>query len=384
MRIATFGLRSVPPTDGSGGADTFVTELYARLAERGHTVTVYCRRYDRGAGSPMEEYRNIRLVHLGTTPRSGFDSLLHSFRSAMHIVVHNTADVVHIQNGGNSIWAIPLRLFGKRVFISQDGFDWKRGKWKWYARLYLRLSVYVLAYAPATIIVDNIYARAFLEKKFRRASHFVPYGADFSEPASLDALGTYGLKPKSFFLFIGRFIPDKGIHYLIEAFEKLQTDKQLVIIGGSPNPGSEYERRIRSTPDRRILFPGYVYGERMLELLKGCYCYIQPSDIEGLSPMLLTAMGMGVPIICSSLQENTYAVGETALVFEKSNVESLRRTMEQALAAPSVVQELGTAGRKRARELFSWERITDTYENLFSRKDVRFVPRAYGRQAVNA
>ncbi len=366
MRIATFGIRSLPPTDGSGGADTYIAELYARLAERGHAVTAYCRVYNHLPPAVNDVYRNIRLVHLPTTNRSGFDTLLHSFLSTMHIILYDTADIVHIQNGGNSIWAFPLHLFGKQVFISQDGLDWQRGKWRWYARLYLRLSMYILGIAPATVIADNVYVRSYFEKKFNRRCAFIPYGSDSSEPDTMSTLTIHGLAPKSFFLFIGRFIPDKGIHYLIEAFEKVHTDKRLVIVGGSPNPGSDYERMIRSTQDRRILFPGYVYGDDMRQLLKGCYCYIQPSDIEGLSPMLLTAMGVGTPIICSNLRENSYVVGETALLFEKSNVDSLRRAIEKALASPDLISDLGGAARIRAREFFSWEKITDRFEQTFS------------------
>src|SRR5882672_8941081 len=42
MRIAIFGSRGIPHT--SGGAEAFLEERAPRLAERGHQVTVYCRR----------------------------------------------------------------------------------------------------------------------------------------------------------------------------------------------------------------------------------------------------------------------------------------------------------------------------------------------------
>ncbi len=365
LRLATFGLRSIPPTDGSGGADTFTMELYTRLAQRGHHTTVYCRTYGRGVRRACGEYNKVHLVHLPAISRSGFDTLLHSFRATLHILLHNTADVVHVQNGGNSIWAFPLWLFGKRVIVGQDGFDWKREKWKWYARLFLRLSMYVLMHCPAVIVVDNVYTKSYLEAKYRRRVLYIPYGSDVVEPKTFEALDELGLRPREYLLFIGRFIPDKGIHHLVRAFEQVRTDKRLLIVGGSPNQDSRYEQLIRSTRDHRIIFPGFLYGAKMLQLLKMCYAYVQPSDVEGLSPIILTAMALEAPIICSNLPENTYAVGETALLFEKGNSDSLREKIEEALNCPDHLASLARAASARAREFFSWDTVADTYERLF-------------------
>ena len=366
LRIAAFGIRTLPPARGAAGGDTVANELYTRLAARGHDVTVYCRAYKADGLPRYAESQGVRLVHIKTVSRSGFDTLVHSFLSTMHILRHNTGDVVHIHNGGNSIWALPLRLAGKRVYVSQDGLDWERKKWKWYARLYLRLSMYLTSCLPTIAIFDNIFTREVFEEKFHRKFLFVPYGSDFTEPTSLSSLERHGLAPQEYFLFVGRFIPEKGIHYLVEAFEGMRTDKQLVIVGGSPNPNSEYEKKILTTTDKRIHFLGYVYGDEMLELMKGCYCYVQPSDVEGLSPVILTAMGMGTPVICSDIRENVYAVGNTAMLFRSGDVESLRLQLEWALGHPDSLPELGKMEQQRARRLFSWDSVVETYERVFT------------------
>ena len=100
--------------------DKFAEELYSRLAERGYTVTGYNRVYE-SADVKADTYKSINLINLQTPKRSGIEALWHSLRATIHIIVHNTGDVVHIQNGGNSIFAIPLRLFGKKVYIGEDG-----------------------------------------------------------------------------------------------------------------------------------------------------------------------------------------------------------------------------------------------------------------------
>ena len=367
MRIAAFGIRALPPSDGAAGADTFAGELYKRLVRRGHHVTAYCRRYPGSKWPAPSRFEGIQLIHLRTVRRSGFDTLVHSFKSTMHIIFRNTGDVVHIHNGGNSIWAFVLRVFGKQVFVSQDGVDWKRDKWPWYARLYLRLSAAVTAWIPNGVIFDNIYAKEQFEQLFGTRRFFcIPYGADFPEPSGLEVFGRFNLVKDEYFLFIGRFIPDKGIHYLIEAFEKLPTKKQLVIIGGSPNPGSDYELRIRSTRDQRIRFLGYVYGSEMLQLMAGAFCYVQPSDVEGLSPVLLTAMCLGKPIICSNIKENLFAVADTALTFEAGNPSALEQMFHQALQSPHKMLLLGQSAKDRALKTFSWDQVTEQHLEVFS------------------
>ena len=381
FRLAVFGIRTLPPSNGAAGSDTVAEQIYPRLAERGHEVTVYCRLYGTENERPSPQFRGVKLIHMRTVSRAGFDTLLHSLRATFHILIHNTADVVHIHNGGNSIFAIPLRLLGKRVFVAQDGIDWNRAKWRWYARLFLRLSTHLTATVPTMVIFDNIYVKKYFEERFRRSYLFVPYGSDVADPRNLAALEKYGIPRGGYFLFVGRFIPEKGIHYLIEAFHAVKTDKSLVIVGGSPNPNSEYERQLHAIQDPRIRFMGYVYGDEMLQLMKGAYCYVQPSDIEGLSPVILTAMGLAVPIICSNIPENRYAVGNTALLFEKGSIPSLKAQIEHALANPDGLAVLAEGSRKRARKYFSWETIVQYYEEIFSQKtvwDLRSIRREFG------
>jgi glycosyltransferase involved in cell wall biosynthesis len=366
MRIAAFCFRSIPMRPGCAGADKFASELFPRLVARGHQVVAYNRLYP-GEQPIGTEYKGVQIRNVYTpTAKKGFDTLLHGFKCVWDIIVNNTGDVVHMQNGGNSPFALILRLFGKKVFLSQDGVDWKRAKWPWYGRAYLWLTQYVSAFAPTAVIFDNVFCKEEFEKRFDRRYDFIPFGSEVSED-DLDTsiLDELGLEPGSYFLFVGRFIPDKGLQYLVPAFEKLRTDKKLVLVGGSPNP-SDFERGIRSTKDPRIVFPGFVYGKKTHALMKHAYAYIQPSDVEGLSPVILENMGLGTPIVCSDIQENRFVVGETAVTFRKSDPEDLQRQLERALADPDALAEKGRLGRQRASALFSWEVVADAHERIFS------------------
>jgi glycosyltransferase involved in cell wall biosynthesis len=363
MKIAAFGFRSIPFREGCAGADKFAIELFPRLVALGHQVTGYNRLYP-GQEKLTSEYQGVKLKYFRTVQRKGFDTILHSFQCTMHIIFHNTAEVVHIQNGGNSIWAFFLRLAGKKVFISQDGIDWNREKWPWYGRIYLRLSTYMTAYLPNQVIFDNIFAREVFEKKFRKQFEFIPFGSDVPAFDENDQIITdLGLRKNEYFLFIGRLIPDKGLHYLIPAFHQTFTDKKLVLVGGSPNPSS-YEKNLHIDDDR-INFAGYIYGEDSLRLIKHAYCYVQPSDVEGLSPVILNVMGIGTPIICSDIQENRYAVNEHAILFRKSDVDSLKEAFTLALENHEILKSNALKAKERALSVFNWNQVAKDHEQLF-------------------
>ncbi|MFT4102339.1 MAG: glycosyltransferase family 4 protein [Burkholderiaceae bacterium] len=365
MRIATFAFRSIPLRAGCAGADKFALELYPRLVARGHQVVAYNRLF-KGEQPIGDEYKGVITKNFYTpTRKKGFDTFAHSAKATWDIIRHNTADVVHMQNGGNSPFALILRLFGKKVFLSQDGVDWKRDKWPWYAKAYLWATQFLTACAPHAVIIDNIFCKADFEKKFNKTFDFIPFGSEVKDDDIDESiLEELGLKPGEYFLFVGRFIPDKGLQYLIPAFERLKTDKKLVLVGGAPNP-SDFERKAMSTKDPRIMFPGFLYGAKTHGLMKNCYAYVQPSDIEGLSPVVLENMALGTPIICSDIVENKYVVGDTGLLFEKSNTDDLLAKLQWALENPDRMRQNGVRGRQRALAEFSWDAVTEAYEKVF-------------------
>jgi len=370
LRIAAFGgFRTIPPRPGGAGSDKFAFELYPRLVKRGFRLTAYCRIYP-GETSVQKHsnYEGIKIISFRTVRRAGFDTLVHSFKAAFDIIIHDRADIIHIHSGANSIWALLLRCAGKRAILSQFAMDWKRDKWPWYGKLYYRFSNYLTAIIPNAVVFDNIFTKEYFEKKFRRQYYFIPYGAEVKEPPDETAiLEKLGLAPGGYFVFVGRFIPDKGVHLLVRAFEMVKTEKKLVLIGGAPNPGN-YEKEINRTVDERIIFGGYVYGDDTNILIKNAYVYIQPSLIEGLSPVILTVMGLGTPLICSDIIENKFITGGNATLFRSGSVESLAEKIEFSLLNSEKLKIMAEDGRKDILNRFNWERVTDKYTELFNSK----------------
>ncbi|MCC8423960.1 glycosyltransferase [Mucilaginibacter sp. UR6-11] len=364
MRIAAFGFRSIPLAKGAAGADKFALELFPRLVSRGHSVIAYNRRYA-DVFVDIDEYKGVKIKTFTTIAIKGFDTLVHSFKCTIDIIVNNTADVVHIQNGGNSIWALPLRLFGKKVFISQDGVDWKRDKWPWYGKLYLKFSAFLTAHLPNEVIFDNVIAKKIFEERFKKTFRFIPFGSEVEAGTGCtDILEAHNLQKGSYYLFVGRFIPDKGLHYLIPAFINSKSKRKLVLVGGSPNPSS-YEQQLFDMANGQIIFAGYVYGNDTNTLMANSYCYIQPSDVEGLSPVVLTVMGLNVPIIVSDIEENQYAVADTARTFKKGNIESLTAEINFCEDNYPEMLNLAQKASERALKVFNWEKVADEHVEVF-------------------
>ena len=364
QRLAAFGFRCIPPRPGCSGADKFAEELYTRLAARGHQVTGYCRVHD-DTSPPEYTHNGVRLINLKTFKKKGAEAFWHSLQATLHIIWHNTGDVVHVQNGGNSIFFPLLRLFGKKVYLTEDGAEWERGKWSWQARLYLKAMMQLTARVPNGVIFDNVFVREKFEARFGRKYHFIPYGSDPQpDEPDTDVLARLGLVAGDYFLFVGRFIPEKGLQYLVPAFEQVQTEKKLVLVGGG-GQGSDYAAQVTATTDVRILKPGFMYGPDVHTLMRHAYAYIQPSDLEGLSPVVLENMGLGTPVICSDIKENLFVVADTALTFKKSDTADLADKIRFALGHADVLAYNAKRAAQRAADQVSWAAVTAQHEAVF-------------------
>lgn len=368
MRIAAFGgFRTIPPQAGGAGSDKFAVELYPRIVAKGYQLTAYTRIYPGDKTKLSQSYAGIQLKPFKTVSKAGFDTLVHSFKATCDIIFHNTADSIHLHSGANSLWAIPLRLAGKKVVVSQFAMDWKRDKWPWYGKLFYLFSNFLTAYIPNQVVFDNVFTKEYFEKKYKKSFAFIPYGSEVPEPLDDHTiLKKLGLTENNYFLFVGRFIPDKGIHLLVEAFEKINTTMKLVLIGGSPNP-SQYEQQIQNTKDERILFPGYIYGDDTNILMKYAYAYIQPSLIEGLSPVILTVMALETALICSDIKENLFITKENALTFESGNSNSLKAALEFSIKNQEILISNAEKGKVDVVSRFNWEKITDQYIEILKK-----------------
>lgn len=358
------GMRGVPAN--YGGLETVAEEVGARLAQRGHSVRVYCRPH--GTSGAMQSYRQMRRIELPSVRRKHLDTPTHTAAASVHALLHRS-DVVHVFGVGNAPWLPLLRLAGRGTVISVDGMDWRRRKWGPVARTLLERSALLAIRAAGACITDSREVARYYRERYGREPEYIGHGAD-TRPVTTDAaLRRYELAPREYFLFVGRLTPEKGVHHLIDAFAGVESEKPLVIIGdGSADQPYWRALRTRAASDGRVRLLGPIYGDAVRELLANAYAYVQPSEVEGTALSLVEAMGYGNCVLVSNIPENLETVGDAGLSFDISNpVESLRAGLRRLVASPDVVVEHREKSSARARQHFSWEPVTDAHERLYYR-----------------
>jgi glycosyltransferase involved in cell wall biosynthesis len=368
IRIAMIGTRGVPST--YGGIERAVEELSARLVAAGYDVTVYSRTSYTPTRAPS--YRGIRLRYLPAINTKHLEALSHSVLATLDAIVRRY-DVVHFHALGPSLCAPLARLGGLRVVTTVHALDFQRAKWGPVARWVLRAGTWTATRASNRTIVVSRQLRAYFEREHRRDTVYVPNGVEPADARSPSAAE----RQNPCFLFLGRLVPEKGVHTLIEAYRGLDTDIPLVIAG--PASHSEaYEARLHALAagDPRISFAGPVYDAEKSALLDRTYAFCQPSTLEGLPIALLEVMSQSICAIVSDIPEHLEVVstddgGRAAIVFRTGDVGNLREALADALAHPDEVAACGRAGLQIVQARYSWpdvaRRVEEVYEEVVSR-----------------
>ena len=276
-------------------------------------------------------------------------------------------DIVHFHAEGPALMCWLPRLFGKKCIVTIHGLDWKREKWGKLASWYIRLGEKAAARYADQIIVLNEETRRYFEETYGRKTVYIPTGV--SSPVIRGARlirEKWGLSKDSYLLFLGRLVPEKGIHYLLEAFRKVPTEKKLVIAGAASQTAA-YEKSLKRNGDGRIIFTGFVQGEELEELYSNAYLYCLPSDLEGMPLSLLEAMSYGNCCLVSSISACTSVVEEKAEIFEKGNVEDLRKKLKSLLKDAEKVAAYRQGAAAFIGGKYSWERAAEQTFSLYGR-----------------
>ncbi|MCS7043137.1 MAG: DUF1972 domain-containing protein [Bryobacteraceae bacterium] len=355
MRIAILGTRGIPAS--YGGFETFAEELSVRLARRGHDVTVYCR-----SPHPEPVWRGVRLRYIPPLRHKYFETVAHTFLSTLDLLRH-PPEVALYCNGANAVFTPLARRAGARVALNVDGLERKRKKWNALARFWYHVSEGLATFCPDVIVTDAHEIQRYYLENYGAKSVFIPYGAETGRTPTRAALDALGLEPERYFLYVTRFEPENNPLMVRRAFERVETELRLVLVGDAPY-AQDYIRRVKDTRDARILFPGAIYGQGYRELQSHCYAYIHATEVGGTHPALIEAMGRGALVLYLRTPENEEVAGGAGLPFHDED--SLAARLREALTMPEPERRrLGEAAMRRVEERYSWEAVTDAYERLF-------------------
>ncbi len=372
MKIAMFGHKRIPSREG--GVEIVVENLSSRMADKGHDVTVYNRKGHHVSGSKfdsesgMESLSKVKIKTVFTFQNSSLNAIVYSILSALK-VSFSKCDVVHIHAEGPASMSFLPKMFGKRVIVTIHGLDWQRSKWGGFATKFLKYGEKNAVKYADEIIVLSKNVQKYFKDTYGRDTVYIPNAVDkpvIKPDTEINKL--YNLSKDSYILYLGRIVPEKGIHYLIKAYNELDCGKKLVIAGGASHT-SEYMNEVKqlANGNENIIFTDFVQGEVLEELYSNAYVYVLPSDLEGMPLSLLEAMSYGNCCITSDIAECTEVCEENAIYFKKSNIDDLKSKLKFAIENENEVKKYKENASKYICDKYNWDSVVEQTLKLYKK-----------------
>lgn len=378
IRIAMIGHKVMPSR--RGGIELVVTILSPMLVKKGYRVTCFNRQGDRVeneyVGSVQNRhYQGVRLKTVPAIQKRGLSAVTSSFFASVS-AAFGRYDIVHYHAEGPSAMMWIPKIFGKKCIATVHGLDWQRDKWKQgFGAKYIKLGEKVLAHCADEIIVLSANVKQYFLDTYGRQCVYIPNGV--SKPVCRQAkmiTEKYGLTKDSYYCVVARLAEEKGIHYLIKAYQKLNTERKLVIAGDSSDTDA-YVRRLKQMAgdNPNIIFTGFVSGVLLEELYSNAYVFAIPSNIEGMPLTLLEAMSYGNCVIGSDIPEITEVSEENAVIFHKGSIKELTEKLQMLDQHPENVQKYKDIAADFITGKYSWEKTSEQtctlYRTLLKREN---------------
>ena len=357
MNIAIVGTRGIP--NRYGGFERFAEQISSRFANRGHRVTVYCRR---AFTSPDDVYdRRVRRVIVPSLHQKHLDTWVSTFLAAMHVAFTDN-DVVLLCNVANAPLAYIPRLFGKPVVLNVDGLDRKREKWAGLGAQVLHFCEWMSSFSSNQLVTDAKAIHDYYLAKYKSESVVIGYGSEM--PGGEYSLNGFNLEPEKYVLYVSRLEPENNPDLVLRAWRNVRSDWPLVVVGDNPyDPG--YIERLRALGDERVRFTGAIYGDGYWALQKHAGVFVFACEIGGVHPALIESMAAGNPTLYLDTPENAETAGDAAIRYTKSEAD-LTEKLQALLDDSSAREKLAQSAANRARELYRWDAIAEKYERVFA------------------
>lgn len=371
MRIAMMGHKRIPSREG--GIEIVVDELSTRLVALGNSVTAYNRKGHHVSGKEFEndkkikEYNGVRLKTVFTFENKKLNAVVYSFFAALRAGL-GKYDVVHIHAEGPAVMSFIPKRFGKRVVVTIHGLDWQRSKWGGFASEFLQLGEKNAAKYADEIIVLSRNVQDYFKNRYGRKTVYIPNGVQKPEiKGDAQIKKAYGISKDSYILYLGRIVPEKFADGLITAYKELDTDKKLVIAGGSSHTDGYVDGlKELAADDERIIFTGFVQGELLQELYSNAYIYCLPSKVEGMPLSLLEAMSYSNCCLVSDIPECTEVCGENAVCFKSGDVKDLKSKLAHLLSDSDETARYKAAARDFVCSKYNWDKIVEQTLKVYS------------------
>jgi glycosyltransferase involved in cell wall biosynthesis len=357
MKIIVLGTRGIP--DIQGGVETHCEELYPRLVDLGHDITLITRSpYIKGRKS--KSFKGVKLKHLYAPKTKTFEAIVHTFLGVVYAGIKRP-DYLHIHTVGPMLLTPFAKLLGLKVIVTNHGPDYNRDKWGKKAKSIIRLGENLGSkYADKIIIISKSIKQHLKDRYNRDDAILILNGVNRPKKSiQTDFIKSLGLEKRRYIIFVGRFVPEKGLSDLIEAYSIIKTDIKLVLVGDADHENSFSRSLKNKAGENRIILTGFIKGERLNQIFSHAKLFILPSYHEGLPISLLEAMSYDLDILVSDIQANLEVNLNQSDYFKVGDIQSLKNNLKRKLSENNKRNFLSVL-----REEYSWDSIAIKFSTV--------------------
>lgn len=368
LHVAMIGQKHFPSR--FGGIDVVVEKLSKCMVESGNSVLILNRK--RWSEKSFKEYNGAKIIDCFTINNKAMDALIYSFFATLKtkkLAKKGELDVIHFHSEGVCRF---LHFFPKKekrkykIIVTIHGIDSQRAKFKGLGSKVLRLCERQIAKYADEIIVLNEHDAKYFKDNYGRETTLIPNAIDKEECVYTDlTVGKWDIQKDKYLLTVARLVPEKGVHYLIEAWQnipkEIKKDNKLVITGSFAHDRQYFDYiKEKSDNDESIIFTGFVQGEQLGALYSNAKLFVLPSELEGMSMALLEAINYGKDCLVSDIVENASVLQGKGLIFKQKDAKDLQKKLEGYLTGELTASVKGV-------KLCSWREISKRTLELYEK-----------------
>lgn len=365
MKIVVTGTRGIP--DIMGGVETHCEELLPRLARLGYDITVIRRKKYVMEETPLTEWKGVKIIDIDAPKSKKFEAIIHTFR-AVNKARSLGADLIHIHAIGPNLLTPYARLLGLKVVMTHHGPDYDRDKWGKVAKMMLKLGEQLgCRFANQVIVISDV-IKTLIAKKCGRTKDVTLIYNGVTQPEICvypEYFNELGIEKGKYILGMCRFVPEKNLHHLVDAFVLLKNAGRIpadmrLVLAGDTDYEDKYSRSLKKkAKENDVVLTGFIKGRKLHSLLTNASCYCLPSSHEGLPIALLEAMSYNIPVIASDIPANLEIGLDEIHYFPCGNIEMLANRLEEMIRlSPKVHYDM---------HIYNWDIIAKQTGNVYDR-----------------
>lgn len=355
-KVAIVGTVGIPAC--YGGFESLVENLTLHKSKN-VDYTVFCS--SKAYKNKLDTHNNAELVYI-SLKANGVQSILYDVLSLVKCLKLKP-DVVLILGVSGCIFLPFFKLFSKAKIVTNiDGLEWKRDKWRWAVKQFLKLSENIAVKFSDVVVTDNKAIGDYVNSEYGKENITIAYGGDHAIRSNLIDSQLNG-GTSSYALGLCRIEPENNVGMILEAFSKNSHKVKFVGNWESSAFGKALKAKYKGHENIELLDPIYDL-DTLYQLRRGCSIYLHGHSAGGTNPSLVEMMHFGIPIFAFDCSFNRYSTDNKAHYFKDDNQlsELIKGTRKEALSSNA------NNMKRLAKERYTWSEISKEYELTYCLK----------------